>query len=112
MTWRNGPDLSESLEIVHGDLVSSQVKKDVLKGTADDEARLVAGYVKHKQTYACPLERTNLSRLYHFEFLGLNFMNREKRTWATGAIPYRADVGELCHLHPGQLTCHRSAWVS
>lgn len=37
-------------------------------------------------------ERTKRSRFSHLGFLGLNFMNLLKRTWATGAMPLRAGV--------------------
>ena len=36
-----------------------------------------------RQTY----DRTKRSRFNHLGFLGLNFMNLLKRTWATGAMP-------------------------
>lgn len=42
------------------------------------------------KTYACPLERTNRSLFIHLEFLGLEFMILEKRTWAMGAMPMGA----------------------
>lgn len=37
-------------------------------------------------------ERMNLSRLCHLGFLGLNLMNRLKRTCATGAMPLQTIV--------------------
>jgi len=39
-------------------------------------------------SFVCePYERTKRSRFSHLVFLGLNLINRLKRTWATGAIP-------------------------
>lgn len=84
---------TEGLEVIDGQGISVEVEQSILQHASVSVAvKGVRSVARHyvrtfgermKQTY----ERTKRSRFNHLGFLGLNFMNLLKRTWATGAMP-------------------------
>lgn len=99
----------EVLEVVHSDGIAEEVKESVLEHAAVTVAKhqsvrhlWYGGGLPGCQGQGVPgytYERTKRSLFSQSGFLGLNFMNWLKRTWAMGAMPLE---GVSIHIQDGE----------